>query len=254
MMCGLRNMCQYVRPSSPLPLCEMAILKITSRHICSHGERAAEMGGQRALQQLTVAYKVHFAVHLFHGQHFRHAATAYFPPADVNSFCLSASVCGPRMQLRVRRWKFWIAWFWTRWLVRVWGKKNKGLSRAIGESRVRHFWKPFFFFLEGSDMSKKSLNCLTYIRADREEPGLEPMETFICSPCCLLRGFTVISSCKFNGFNWARLLIKKNVSEGSFRLQVNIPVHWEAELYWNWTPEINHHMWSGVQIKFHTLC
>lgn len=189
MTCGLQNMCQYVCPSSPLPLCEMAMLKITSRHICSYSKRAAEMGGRRALQQLTVAYKVLFAVHLFHGQRFRHATTAYFPPADVNSFCLSASVRGPRMQLCVRRWKFWNCVI-----------LNTMTYACLSQEK-------------GSDISKKkSLNCLTYIWADRGEPGVEPMETFICSPCCLLHEFTVISSCRFDGFNWARLLIKKNVS------------------------------------------
>lgn len=143
MTCGLQNMCQCVCPSSPLPLCEMAMLKITSRHICSYSKRAAEMGGRRALQQLTVAYKVHFAVHLFHGQRFRHATTAYFPPADMNSFCLSASVRGPRMQLCVRRWKFWNCVILNTMTYACLSQEKKNQSWAIRGSRVRHFWKPF---------------------------------------------------------------------------------------------------------------
>lgn len=47
----------------------------------------------------------------------------------------------------------------------------------------------------------KRLNCLTYIRADRGEPGVEPVEIFICSPSCLLPESIDISSCRFEGFN-----------------------------------------------------
>lgn len=36
------------------------------------------MGGQHALQHFTIAYKLHFAVDLFHAQHFTHATTDIF--------------------------------------------------------------------------------------------------------------------------------------------------------------------------------
>lgn len=133
---------------------------------------------------------------------------SYFPLVDPDSFCLSVSKTSPRMQLCVRRWKFWIVQFWTWWLMCVCGLWEKGQSLTW----VHEILCQTFFKLFGKEViCLKRLNCLTYIWADRGEPGEEPIEIFICSPSCLLPGCIVISSCRFEGLNSARLLIKKNV-------------------------------------------
>lgn len=71
----------------------------------------------------------------------------YFPPVDMDSFCLSVSMSGPGMRRCVcaRRWKFWFVQFWTWWLMSV----DCG-SRSVFRGRqtfLLHFSFSFFFLL-----------------------------------------------------------------------------------------------------------
>lgn len=141
-------------------------------------------------------------MHLFHGQHFRHATTDIFHRLTwTHSPCLRLwPVQESSCVWEGGNFELCDSGMMTYACLRTW---EKGQSLAW-EVLCKRF---FFTFWEGNDMS----NSLTYIRADRRKPGGEPMEIFICSPSCLLPGFIVISSCRFDGFNWAWLLIRKYV-------------------------------------------
>lgn len=122
----------------------------------------------------------------------------YFPLVDVDVLSLSVSMPSPITQLCVRSGNFELCNFHMMTYARL-----KSLKKGL-DSSLRGFGseKFFFYFVRRKRYVKKMLHSLTYLRADRGNPGGEPVETFIFSPSCRLTQFIEISCCRVDGGGW----------------------------------------------------
>lgn len=153
------------------PVCNTAklisIFHVSSYSLRSHAQRDLYWVGSHSCQAFVVKVKT---------------STTIFHQLTQSHF---ASVCpleSPRMQLcvRERRWKFWFVQFRAWWLTSVdCGKRSVFHTGSVSHISFAIF---FLFFFSEEAMHLTRLHYLTYILAEMEESGVEPIEIFICSP------------------------------------------------------------------------